>query len=486
MAGTGKSTISRTVAQHFADKGELGASFFYKRGEGDCGNAALFFTTITFQLVQKFPSLAPHVRNAIEANPAISGQSMKDQFKYLILQPLEKLYDSLRNPPKILIVVDALDECDQEEDVKLIIYLLSQAKSLESVHLKFFVTSRPDLPIRLGFGDINGKYNDLILHEIPTAIIERDISVFLKYELSKFRNDYNRSNPQDRQLPPNWPGDTNVKSLVEMASPLFIFAATICLFIKSRRFPPEHQLTKILESGTKSQKSKLDATYLPVLNQLLVGLDTSQQRDLIAEFRETVGSIIILANPLSVASLSRLLGISKTKVDCTLDHLHSVLSIPSNSDAPVRLLHLSFRDFLLDSEKRDKPNEYPFWIDEKEAHKKLAVQCLKCLYSNNYLKRDICNIQVPGRLRTEIDKQTIDICLPVEAQYACQYWVYHLKESGTNACNNLVNNFLRRHFLHWLEALSLIGRASESVGLIGNLLSIIDVRCLLLSSANIY
>jgi len=33
MAGTGKSTISRTVAQKFADKGELGASFFYKRGE---------------------------------------------------------------------------------------------------------------------------------------------------------------------------------------------------------------------------------------------------------------------------------------------------------------------------------------------------------------------------------------------------------------------------------------------------------------------
>src|SRR6266516_2512004 len=43
MAGTGKSTISRTVAQIFSDRGQLGASFFFKRGERDRENASLFF-----------------------------------------------------------------------------------------------------------------------------------------------------------------------------------------------------------------------------------------------------------------------------------------------------------------------------------------------------------------------------------------------------------------------------------------------------------
>src|SRR5438477_1558060 len=62
MAGTGKSTISRTVAQSFADEGLLGASFFFKRGEGDRGNATRFFTTITAQLVAKVPALIPYVR----------------------------------------------------------------------------------------------------------------------------------------------------------------------------------------------------------------------------------------------------------------------------------------------------------------------------------------------------------------------------------------------------------------------------------------
>ena len=52
MAGTGKSTISRTVAQSFAEDGQLGASFFFKRGEGERGNASRFFTTITLHLVR--------------------------------------------------------------------------------------------------------------------------------------------------------------------------------------------------------------------------------------------------------------------------------------------------------------------------------------------------------------------------------------------------------------------------------------------------
>src|SRR5579871_6684454 len=88
MAGTGKSTISRTIAQSFADDGQLGASFFFKRGEGDRGNASKFFTTITFQLVHRVPSLKPYVRSAINAEPRISQKSLKEQFEKFIFQPL--------------------------------------------------------------------------------------------------------------------------------------------------------------------------------------------------------------------------------------------------------------------------------------------------------------------------------------------------------------------------------------------------------------
>jgi NACHT domain len=177
MAGTGKSTISRTVAQSFADTGDLGASFFFKRGERDRSSAALLFTTIAAKLVAKVPALATDVGAAIDANRAITGKPLKQQFEKLILEPLGILKNDPSNIKKVVIVIDALDECERDNDIKLVIYLLSLAKTVSSVRFRVFVTSRPELPIRLGFNDIRGKYQDLVLHEIPRPVIEDDITV---------------------------------------------------------------------------------------------------------------------------------------------------------------------------------------------------------------------------------------------------------------------------------------------------------------------
>jgi hypothetical protein len=476
MAGTGKSTISRTVAQLFDERKELGASFFFKRGEGDRGHAALFCTTVANQLIHKLPCLAPHVRSAIEADPAITGKTMRDQFEKLLLQPLVKMAVDPQNPLKVLVVVDALDECDREEDVRVIISLMSQLKDLKSVCLKFFTTSRPELPIRLGFGDIRGRYEDLTLQQIPEPIIEHDISMFIHDQLSRIRDEHNKTVPRYRKLPADWPSQTKIEVLVKMAIPLFIFAATACRFINERRYGeggPDERLAKVLEYQAWGQKDDLDATYLPVLDQLLVGITDSAKDGVVKEFRDIVGSIIILASPLSTAALARLIQVPKRVIDDRLDLLHSVLSIPSELDTPVRLLHLSFRDFLLDPEKR-KTN--PFWVDEKESNSKLATHCLQLMSTDENLKKDICDLRMPGRLRTEVDQQTIDECLPADVQYACLYWVYHLKESkGMIRDGDSAHNFLERHFLHWLEALSLIGRISESIRLIDELQSVMNV-----------
>lgn len=485
MAGTGKSTISRTVAQNLADKGDLGASFFFKRGEGDRGHAGLFIATIATQLVQKIPSFAPHVQNAIEADPAISGKALKQQFETLVLQPLGKIRTDPQKFSRIVIVIDALDECDREEDVRIIIRLLSQVQRITSVQLKFFLTSRPELPIRLGFADISGKYEGLALHQIPEPVVKEDISAFLEHELAMIRNDYNKSVTPNRQLPTDWLGHTIIQTLVGMAIPLFIFATTVCRFINDRKCgQPKDQLTKVLKYETRSQASKLDATYLPVLDQLLVGVTNSERRVLIEEFQQVIGSIVILASPLSATPLDRLLGVPKGTVDSRTDLLHSVLSIPSRPDHPIRLLHLSFRDFLIDAEKRETN---PFWVDEADAHKKLATRCLKLLSTGGNLKEDICNLQTPARPRSDVDRQTIDSHLPPEIQYACQYWVYHLKEGGSIISDDdQVYNFLKCHFLHWLESLSLIGRLRESISMIDNLIAMIKVRYLLILTTSIY
>ncbi|KAJ5761778.1 vegetative incompatibility protein HET-E-1 [Penicillium nucicola] len=94
-AGTGKSTIARTVAGELAEQGRLAASFFFKRNESDRGSARYVFSTIAAQLAQKLPAAAERMRNAIEANLGIAATALGEQFRKMILLPMEAVpYDA--------------------------------------------------------------------------------------------------------------------------------------------------------------------------------------------------------------------------------------------------------------------------------------------------------------------------------------------------------------------------------------------------------
>jgi hypothetical protein len=112
MAGTGKSTIAQTVAQSFADRRQLGASFFFKRGEGKRGNASQFFTTIASNLVKHKPGMLARIRKALDNDSAISQRALKDQFEKLILQLLLGVYQAYQQGSARVVVIDALDECE--------------------------------------------------------------------------------------------------------------------------------------------------------------------------------------------------------------------------------------------------------------------------------------------------------------------------------------------------------------------------------------
>ena len=145
-------------------------------------------------------------------------------------------------------------------------------------------------------------------------------------------------------------------------------------------------------------------------------------------------------------------------------------SIPDDVDVPIRTLHLSFRDFLLHPATREKT---PFWVDEREVHQRLTDRCLLLCHG---LKRNICGLASEGASRSEVSLETINQCLPSELQYACRYWVHHLVQSkDLEAAMHNAFVFLQEHFLHWVEAMSLLGLMSEVVGLINLLQSVIPV-----------
>ncbi|RSL62260.1 hypothetical protein CEP53_004824 [Fusarium sp. AF-6] len=470
MAGTGKSTISRTLAEAFASKGTLGATFFFKRGEHDRSASTLLFSTIAYQFAYAYPAALPHIIQAIEAEPSISQKPLKEQFQKLVVGPLSQLQTQSRN---LIIIIDALDECDSDQDIRIIISAFTQANNLNSARLKVLVTSRPELPIRLGFSGYEGVYDTLILHEVPPLHVEADLFIYLMHEAKLIRDSFNRTVPTHRHISLDWPNPLQIAILARSASPLFIIAATMMRIIGDRILgSPDDQLSKILQDLTVHNDigGNISATYMSALSPLIAHRSGRDKDHILQQFRAIIGPLVLLQTPPSIECLGRLLDIPHKLIDQILDSLHSVLSVPNTPDGVVRLFHLSFRDFLLNAED---PSNADFRINEADTHKELAFQCLDLLTTRTPLKKNICNFQWPGTSCCGISTEFKMQYLPAEVQYACLYWVHHLKNSQVQIHDgDRVHEFLRVHFLHWLEALGILGRVSETITQISMLQSL--------------
>ena len=373
-----------------------------------------------------------------------------------------------------------MNEWEQDEQVKLVVDCISKPLPSKLILLKFFITSRPDLAIRSNFRAVAGKCRQLVLHDIPATTIEEDIRTFLYFELEELKCKYNATVSPHRQLPPDWPGLPILEELTKMASPLFIFASTVRRFISDRVWgSPDDRLKIVLGYNTRSQESKLDGLYLPVLNQLLnrpesmgyLPLSTSEQNKLVLDYRLLLASIIVLETPLSVTSLAGLLDKSEGCAYSKLDFLHSVLSVPE-PPAPIRILHLSFRDFLLDPEKSRRNR---FWIDESQTHGHLARNCMNVV--GRLLKREICSSESQGKPFSEVQRKYIRQALPAKLQYAYCQWVYHLERGfSTTDDNKRIYEFLELHFLHWVEVIAILKRTSKCLQIISSLRRLVRSR----------
>ncbi|EPS42329.1 hypothetical protein H072_3710 [Dactylellina haptotyla CBS 200.50] len=457
-AGTGKSTIARTVAADLRSQKVLGASFFFRRGDGDRAHGLKFCTTLASTLIQHTQNLGPIISAAIEKEPDLPKRCLEDQFETLILGPLS----SVKPKDRIRIVVDALDECENENDIEDIVRLLARLK-IEDVDLRVFITGRRETFIKHCFDKTDDVW-ELILHDIEEEQIKHDISVLIEHEFEIIKT----SHPHKHTIPPDWPPTGTIKLLAEMSNPLFIIAATICRLLADRRFLPNKQLEEILQgeslldanhekslSCEARNKKSLRITYTHILNQLVGDAPKSRLKILTREFQLVIGTIILLEAPLSQLAISDLTETDHSIIECRLDGFQSVLNIPVDSDVPIKTFHLSFREFLLDEETKDDPRFGSFWVDERLAHRRLAYSCVKLM--EKHLKKNICDLKSPGIFRKEIPEDTIRQHISPALEYACKYWIDHLVKSGEQVVDDTEpHKFLQNFVLEWIETTCLL------------------------------
>ncbi|KAF3913701.1 hypothetical protein AA313_de0203191 [Arthrobotrys entomopaga] len=462
LAGTGKSTIARSVASYLKSNNHLGASFFFKRSLAQRSSASNVLPTFAYSLAQHIPDLVRYINAAIDKDPAVFGKAYKEQFEKLIYEPLSNM--GTTHSSTVVIVMDALDECEKEEDIILILSHLGRLKGLKSVDLRLFLTSRPEFGLLSGFQELakDGiRTHDLVLHEVAKDTVNRDISIFFKQRFVEIQRSHSN------KLPGSWPGQDVIQQLAKIAEPLFISAATICRFVDDKHFSPAKRLDTILNSPHKAASSVYQI-YMTVFSQIVANLEgmcSDDRETVLDETRMVISTIVMLEAPIPRVSLSELIGMEDEVVDYRLNPLHSILSIPSDPDLPIQTFHLSFRDFLVDPQQKSA-----FSVNEKEVHERIAEQCIVLL--SRSLKTNICGLQSPGTLASDINASTIRQCFPPELAYACQYWAYHLRMSQRKPeQNGSLEKFLREHLLHWLEATSILSISWGNMYIVNDLQS---------------
>ena len=135
LAGTGKSTIAQTISERMFADGCLGASFFCSRVFEDHSNLQFIFPTLAFQLAQKYPGFQSSLIPLLQSNPDIIHESLQEQMYKFLVEPLHSAGIST------IIVIDALDECNNEDPESSILLVLGQSVS-RIPQVKFFMLSR--------------------------------------------------------------------------------------------------------------------------------------------------------------------------------------------------------------------------------------------------------------------------------------------------------------------------------------------------------
>ena len=174
LAGTGKSTIAQTFSEMVANAGSLGASFFCSRDYIDRNELKNIFPTLAYQLACRYPAFRSHIIQVIKQDPSVAQNSLISQLKDLIVDPLSSTNVSC------VIVVDALDECVDDQPASAILSVLGRhIKHL--LFTKFFITGRPEPRIRTGFRLplLEPLTQIFLLHEVKLSDVDGDIRLYL-------------------------------------------------------------------------------------------------------------------------------------------------------------------------------------------------------------------------------------------------------------------------------------------------------------------
>jgi hypothetical protein len=443
MMGVGKTSVAWSFCEKLNERGTLGGSFFCSRtGSASLKEVKRIIPTLAHHLALKNKAFRIALNEQLDQEPDAAYKYFDRQIQFLLKNPLAA-HSALDNSAFVM-VIDALDECSENEATADMLKAL--IKSVPSLRLKFFITSRPENHIR---GRLDVEENEVFkLHEIESSVVNADIRLYLRSCLRELR-------PRDS----TWYQDEDIEKLTQLSNELFIFASTAIKYIKYSN--SASRLRKLVDGDGQATDSNqalepLNSMYSMILEETRKNLEGDERLSL----KQLLSSILAMRIPLSICALAELLGKIPEDLRGTLDRLNAVIYLPEdNKSSGLRFLHVSFGDFLTER----APNDMR--INLSMGHCELSNGCF------DRMSRDLCfNIsRTPSSYFRHPDPDAMPDNISVSLRYACLHWPYHVRSAPPSEVLRFVeviDVIFRPRFLFWLEVLVALGRASQASGLL--------------------
>ncbi|KAK7013052.1 quinon protein alcohol dehydrogenase-like superfamily, partial [Favolaschia claudopus] len=437
VAGSGKSTIATTLSDSFRQVQRLGAFLFFDRNNSTKSNPDTVIHTMAYLLALSNHHIASEISGVIVRDPAIVNAPIKTQFSRLLLEPLKAVKHLIHGP--IIIILDALDECGDGVSRHALLSIITSEFPKLPRFIRILITSRREADIQDRF---HKHFPEIDLGHTESS---SDIRLFIHHEIVEIRNHHS--------LPPTWPEQDDLEAVIKLANGLFIWAATAVKFIDG--FDPENKIKALITH----RPSNLDHLYEVALQKSCPWDDKAFTKAVVP----VLTCLVLGKVPMTAKTMDVLLG-HNTSTN-VLKFLACVVQWdPHDADCLAFVLHASFADYVTDN------LTLPWAVDPGIGHCSLALGCLRVLTDTlqfnmcNFKDSHILNDEVPdllGRATTAMKSPLI---------YASCFWSHHIQEarSDLDALLDLellaaLKMFLQTKFLFWLEALSLLDRASSAL-----------------------
>jgi hypothetical protein len=330
LAGTGKSTIARTICERFAERDLLGASFFISRQVAERRHPPNAVRTIAYQLARQQPYFADTILATLRESPDLaSSEGLQKLATGLLFKPAGALPSNTR----LLIVIDAMDECTEDNRGRPggeLLPLLLRGLLQLSGRIKLLLTSRaePEIVRMFSLASLGSQHTVMRLHDLDSAVVRSDIRAYL----SRFFTDIVTARTNLALV--NWPAKEDIDVLVDLADVLFVFAATVVRFVSTPRQNPRERLDIMLrrrEGSCTSPYHFLDQLYLQVLSASVRSEQYEDEVAMCRKLRIVLGSIVAAQHPLSVAVHAILLDMEPHDVNLVVGLLSGVINEPVKS-----------------------------------------------------------------------------------------------------------------------------------------------------------